>query len=71
MGLLFGMLLGCASYTLLCKWLARKVKQEVMGANRKSVSLRKLAKRERPLGEMKLGELKRSAVKRGSRGKLS
>ncbi len=31
MELLFGVLLGCLSYTLLCKWLAQKVKEEIQG----------------------------------------
>ena len=45
MGLLFemllGILLGGASYALLCKWLAYRVKKEIHGDTGK-VSLRKL-----------------------------
>ena len=50
MELLFGMLLGGASYVLLCKWLAHRVKKEIYGDAGK-VSLRKLAQSKRKLGE--------------------
>ncbi len=48
-GMLLGILLGGASYVLLCKWLAYRVKKEIYGDTGK-VSLRKLTESKRKLG---------------------
>ena len=50
MELLLGVLLGCASYALLCRWLARKVKQEIGREIALSVRERKPAQGKRQLG---------------------
>ncbi len=47
--MLLGMLLGGASYALLCKWLAYRVNKEIYGDTGK-VSLRKLTESKRKLG---------------------